>query len=193
MGPKDLVRVSDREAKALREALERRAAMEPERAKRKQHRVDISEVGRIVVELRPHGAEPMCYVVVPVDLSEGGMAFLHGMFVYPGTACTARLRTLDGRMVGVLGRIVRCTLVSGRIHEVGMRFESPVDLGLFVKLDGGDGEGSGAEALGALWDRVEVLSEKIKRAAMVRDGVAGASLARQIEQICLRAASAGSD
>jgi hypothetical protein len=68
-----------------------------------------------------------------------------------------------------------------------------VDLGLFVKLDGEEAQGSGAEALGALWDRVEVLSEKIKRAAMVRDGVAGASLARQIEQICLRAASAGSD
>lgn len=191
MGPKDLVRVSDREAKALREALERRAAMEPERGKRKQHRVDLSEFGRIVVELRPHGAEAACYVVVPVDLSEGGLAFLHGMFVYPGTACTARLRTRDGRTVGVLGKVARCTLVSGRIHEVGMKFESPVDLGLFVKLD--DEEGSGAEALGAMWDRVEGLSEKIKRAALMRDGVAGASLARQIEQICLRAASVGSD
>jgi hypothetical protein len=72
------------------------------------------------------------FIVRPRDVSASGIGFLHGSFLHPGRACVVALRTIDGEGVLVSGRVVRCRCVRGRIHDVGMHFDKPIDLDNFV-------------------------------------------------------------
>lgn len=67
------------------------------------------------------------------DISNGGLSFFYGVFIHPGTSCVAQLRTTDGERVLVPGKVVRCTFVQGRVHEVGVEFDAAVDAGMFSK------------------------------------------------------------
>jgi hypothetical protein len=60
------------------------------------------------------------------------MSLLHGKFVYDGTLCVAGLKALDGQLVPVRGKVMWCRLIAGRIHEIGIQFEEPIDLDDFV-------------------------------------------------------------
>lgn len=75
---------------------------------------------------------PVHFVVRPRNISAGGIAVLHGSFLYPGTACGIALRGLDGRTLLVNGRILHCRCVHGRAHEVNIRFVQPIEIEKFV-------------------------------------------------------------
>ena len=72
------------------------------------------------------------HAVIPRNISRMGMSLLHGKFVYDGTPCVAGLKALDGQLVPVRGKVAWCRLITGRIHEIGIRFEEPIDLDDFV-------------------------------------------------------------
>ncbi len=74
------------------------------------------------------------FVVRPRNLSAGGIAVLHGSFLYPGTPCAIMLRELHGEQTLVEGRIVHCRCVHGRAHEVHIRFGEPIEIERFVDL-----------------------------------------------------------
>lgn len=69
--------------------------------------------------------------VLPVDISEGGCNVLLGLFVYPGTRCVMELRSPDGERLLTPGRVVRCTLVRGRVHEAGVQFDTRINIDSF--------------------------------------------------------------
>lgn len=189
MTPRDILQLTATELHTLEGAIEKRLAMSPSPSTRRQARARLERLGKIVVELRGGSAPLMAFFVPPLDLDERGMSFLHAKFVYPGTVCTAKLRTLEGLSVGITGHVMRCSLVSGRVHEVGVKFEHTINVGLF--LSDSDGESSVAceVAAGELWNRVRGLADKLGHAVTLRDGMAAASFAGQIEQLCLLAAS----
>lgn len=70
------------------------------------------------------------YLAAARNLSPTGIAFLIGQFVYPGTECRVYLVDRDNQRITHGGRIVRCRYLAGtaRLHEVGVQFESPIDL-----------------------------------------------------------------
>lgn len=72
------------------------------------------------------------FVVRPRNLSAGGIAVLHGSFLYPGTACAIVLRELHGAQTLVEGRVIHCRCVHGRAHEVNIRFSQPIEIERFV-------------------------------------------------------------
>jgi CheY-like chemotaxis protein len=76
--------------------------------------------------------------VLAKDLSETGMAVLHGGFLYPGSECQVVLRRHDGAEETLIAQVVRCRHITGRIHEVGLRFRTTVNPTAFVKLDSSD-------------------------------------------------------
>jgi CheY-like chemotaxis protein len=73
--------------------------------------------------------------VLAKDLSETGMAVLHGGFLHVGSECQVILRRHDGVEETLIAQVVRCRHVTGRIHEVGLRFRTTVNPIAFVKLD----------------------------------------------------------
>ncbi len=82
----------------------------------------------------PSGAS-VRYNAVSRNISPDGIALLTGSVVYPGSKCIVQLLTLNDRTHTVDGRIVRCRYLSGTrsVHEIGIRFEHPVDLALFSR------------------------------------------------------------
>ena len=79
----------------------------------------------------PKGADDT-FLVVPRDISESGMSFLHGSFLYPGSECRFTLRTNGGEVVTVSAEIKRCRLVEQNVHEIGARFEESIRVSDFV-------------------------------------------------------------
>lgn len=66
------------------------------------------------------------------DLSESGIGVFHNSYVHTGVACIVTLRTIDGESVMRTGRVRRCIHLRGSVHEVGIQFDQPLDLSLFV-------------------------------------------------------------
>jgi hypothetical protein len=72
------------------------------------------------------------FIVAPIDLSDTGIGFLHGSFLYPGTRCAISLKADDGTLLTAAGKVVRCRMVRGHVHDVGVRFEIPQKIESFA-------------------------------------------------------------
>ena len=68
------------------------------------------------------------------DISNGGISLLHSSFFYPGTRCriTLPLRDDPSEVVVIDGVIKRCIHVEGVVHEIGIKFDKPIDSKKFV-------------------------------------------------------------
>lgn len=77
------------------------------------------------------------------NISREGAGFLCGHYVYPGSVCRVRLVSEYEFAATVDARVVRCRYVSGTagIYEVGVAFDSPIDVSLFHR------EGASARVL----------------------------------------------
>ncbi len=71
-------------------------------------------------------------LVIPRNISQNGMAFLHGSYVHPGSECTVLLQSLDGELMQVHGEVIRCTHVRGTVHEVAVLYDQPIELSWFL-------------------------------------------------------------
>lgn len=65
--------------------------------------------------------------IVTRNLGADGAGFLVDGFLHRDTVCTLQIITADNAWVDVAATVVRCRYVSGRIHEVGVRFHEPLD------------------------------------------------------------------
>lgn len=66
------------------------------------------------------------------NLSRGGISLLHSGFIHPGSRCRIVLPRQSGGMVDVTGEIKRCLHRQGTLHEFGIKFDKPINLGDFV-------------------------------------------------------------
>ncbi len=68
------------------------------------------------------------------NLGRWGAALVHGRYVYPETRCELHLCALDGGWHARAGVIRHVRHVQGLVHELGVNFDSPIDLSNFVPL-----------------------------------------------------------
>lgn len=87
----------------------------------------------MVVELAQQGTAWARYEVAPRNLSQTGVAFLLGHFVYPQTPCRVQLVDRQKCKHVIRGEVVRCRYLedSATLHEVGVRFTEQISVGLF--------------------------------------------------------------
>lgn len=85
------------------------------------------------VEFTPQTGRPERHLVPTRNLSREGASFLVGHYVYPGTACSLKLISIHDNAYPVPGVVVHCRYLmgSGSVHEVGVKFQRPVDVALF--------------------------------------------------------------
>jgi len=76
---------------------------------------------------QPGDAEAKKFYVVPRNLSECGIAFLHGGFVHHGSQVSVQLITLHGTWRDVDGDVATCRFISGKLHEIGVEFASHIE------------------------------------------------------------------
>jgi CheY-like chemotaxis protein len=66
------------------------------------------------------------------NLSRGGMSLLHTSFLHSGTRCAATLHDQFGQPREIESTVVRCRHCAGMIHEIGVRFDEPIDIRDFM-------------------------------------------------------------
>jgi hypothetical protein len=98
-----------------------------EQERREHERLRYYVPGGVEVGVHHPGGSFTTYRVQPRDLGRGGLGFLHGNFVHPGASCIVKVTTRDGGDVAVSGKIVSCQHISGKTHQVGVRFDAPLD------------------------------------------------------------------
>lgn len=67
------------------------------------------------------------YLTPARNISNSGITFLHGAFIYPGSKAIIQLMTSDGRSKNMVAQIVHSTYVCNSIHNTGAKFQSPLD------------------------------------------------------------------
>ena len=80
-----------------------------------------------MVVLTPPGQQGLACLVHPRNIGELGIAFLHEAYVPDGARCLLTLPTTAGDYLQIEGDVVRCRHVRGRLHEVGVTFDQPID------------------------------------------------------------------
>lgn len=86
-----------------------------------------AQMQKSVVTVQEDNGPRRSFVMVPRNISTGGMGLLHGGFLHPGCGCSVALRDTRGRGVQVRGRIVRCRHVRGTVHDVAVKFDERVN------------------------------------------------------------------
>ncbi len=124
----DTLRVSAAAASRILERLDGPTSTSAARESRKSQRVSYRRSEGLVVRIHHPGGSVANFLVRPRNLSRTGMAFLHGGFVYPGTRCQVTLRCTEGPAIRVDGQVVRCRHVTSNAHEIGLHFETSIQL-----------------------------------------------------------------
>ncbi|MCC6676748.1 MAG: response regulator [Phycisphaerales bacterium] len=86
----------------------------------------------VVLQVIHPGGTAVTMRVACRNVSCGGAGLLHGAFVHPGSRCTLHLPRRSGEVVEVEGRIARCKHVARMIHELGVKFDAPIDVRQFM-------------------------------------------------------------
>jgi CheY-like chemotaxis protein len=93
-------------------------------------------IGTIVIAVTQPSGHSVRYAVAPRNLSTRGLAFVHGRFLYKNSALQVLLPDVDRKSIQILtGLVLDCRHITGLIHEVSVKFDKPMDLRRFVKLD----------------------------------------------------------
>ena len=84
-------------------------------------------------EFEQPGGQALHYSVAARNISRNGIGFLVGHFIYPGARCKLCLISPHNYSQTVGARIVRCNylLGTGSLHEVGVKFDEPIDVTAF--------------------------------------------------------------
>lgn len=93
-------------------------------------------IGTIVIVVTQPSGHVVRYAVAPRNLSTRGLAFIHGRFLYKNSAVEVLLPDVDRKSIQcITGFVLDCRHVNGLSHEVSVKFDKPMDLRRFVRLD----------------------------------------------------------
>jgi hypothetical protein len=133
--PRDSVRLSDIERRALLNSVTKRANSAPDAIRRSDTRFALPPGYKVVGEIKPPGSPSQKILVTMRDISRMGMAMLHGGYVYEGTQVRIVIVTTTNEPVcEVTGKVVRCVHVKGHIHDIGVRFDSPLPIEALLQV-----------------------------------------------------------
>lgn len=126
------LRLGERELKKLNGMLNHGAG---EGAMKREHvRRDFCAT-RVGLTVDHPGGSRQTLIVATRNLSRRGIGILHSAYMYPGIPAEITFETGSGATLRVLGTVVRCGHISGRVHEVGVRFEEEISIRDVLGLD----------------------------------------------------------
>ena len=125
----DSLRLTDSEWLAYVAELDRESARHIDASTERRHeRVAYRNVVHLLATLHNQDGRTQKFMVRTHDLSESGMGFLHGSFIYPQSRIQL---VLHHRMHGQSyhdGIVRRCEHFKRHIHRIGVEFDKPITL-----------------------------------------------------------------
>ena len=96
---------------------------------RLNNRVPAPEQAVLLWRIEPTtNREPSVFQAKCRNISDTGISFLHGSYVYPDTPCAFILGAPGHPGLRIDVTIVHCRYVEDGVYEVGARFNKPIDL-----------------------------------------------------------------
>jgi hypothetical protein len=122
----DTLKLPPKECEKILASLAQKAGEGKGDNQRKESRIPMTDVV-VICKLQAVGG-PTQFAVKCRNVSRRGVGFLHGAYVHAGTRCEVTIITR--RRVGfrATGKVVRCRHVGDKVHEVGVRLDSDLDL-----------------------------------------------------------------
>ena len=77
-------------------------------------------------------------VTLPVatrNISRGGISILHSAYIHAKTSCEIILKVPGGKQLIIPGNVMRCNHITGRVHEIGIKFKVQVSMKDLLGLD----------------------------------------------------------
>lgn len=130
----DSIRLSQHQRNELLRSIDRKTQHVAD-SKRKHDRIDCPLTNIRLIVHHPDG-EIARFIVCTRNISAGGLAFLHGGFLYPGCRCEITLPTVWGGKETLTGHVVTCRHIEKQIHEFGLAVNNLIDRRRFVTLPG---------------------------------------------------------
>ena len=132
------VRLPPDALRSLAQVLNQRDALDELERKGRGHRANqrysIDPPKELSMDLQSDALARKAYQVFARDMSSQGVSLLHGVFVAPNTRCLLTIKTLDREPMQIPSLVRRCRLVGGRVHELGIKFDQPIDPRSFLEL-----------------------------------------------------------
>jgi CheY-like chemotaxis protein len=69
------------------------------------------------------------------NISRGGISILHSSYIHTGISCDVLLNLPGGTTQTIPGKVVRCSHIAGRVHEVGIAFHEQISTKELLGLD----------------------------------------------------------
>lgn len=122
----DHLRLNPGQRKQLLGRLDRGAEKDPGRCKRQHARLEYRAMDIAVSVTHPGGSRSRL-LVCSRNLSAGGIGFIHGGYLHPGTECSMILMRRNGTPLALVGTVRHCRHLQGSIHEIGIQFANEID------------------------------------------------------------------
>lgn len=134
----DALRISDAEWYACVKEMDLRAMSKKDVPdNRSEPREPYRNIAKIIVSIRSYGGLLQHFKVRAYDLSQSGLGFLHGAYIYEDTYAELYMQHHVNGMTRVPAKIVSCVHVKNRIHRVGAKFEEPINLEDYLMSEAG--------------------------------------------------------
>lgn len=69
------------------------------------------------------------------NISRGGICLLHSSFVYPNSRCHVLAQIEDSLPLDMAGVVTRCNHLGGKVHEIGIKFDTEISTKDLLGLD----------------------------------------------------------
>lgn len=181
------LRLSQGELESLLAELNRAAGQPAVKSKRKNKRWRL-QYQRMVVTLVDVNHSKIHLMASPRNISRTGASFLNGSFLHPGTKVFITMRGVTGAGMNLAATVMRCQHIKGRIHEVGVQFNQPINpRDFFIEL--GDEYIFNCEAvdLSKLSGTVLIIDDSVASQRLIQHHFRGAPL----KMICANSADEG--
>jgi len=128
------LRISERELAEIVQQMQEGSPENAQNSGRQHTRFDFLQQV-VIFEIEHPGGNRVEIPVASVNLSRQGIGLVHSSYVHPGSRCTIKIRQEGKRPLNIPGEVIRCSYRSGRIHEVGVRFDEEIDTRAILSLN----------------------------------------------------------
>lgn len=130
--PIQTLHLNDRDKAKLLWAIEQ-ANRKDENAPQRALRISCTN-NEAMITLKSDGGSEAKLAVLARNLSQWGIALVHGRYVHPNSRCVVTIPAKTGMMYDALGTVRHIRHIQGTIHELGVQFDEPIDLSEFVDM-----------------------------------------------------------
>ena len=134
--PLDALRISAEDYDALLALIDQEPPPGHLLRRRRHQRIYFAAEAALFCQVLDERDSAPSFRVRSVDISRGGMGFLHGGYLHVGTACVLTLITRARHGYRMTGRVVRCEHVRGHVHHIGVAFDEMIDLEAMLRENG---------------------------------------------------------